>query len=163
MNRQIQINAVLNHKDSGIEWNLAYPPHTITLRRLADPSGSAFSPPLTSCRIVSSLIPWVLEIKARDNADYITNMSLLSDIYNCFKKSIDRDVYDSLPTDFKRLVDDSYRHRCAAIPDERASQDAFDYGIRRVDFLLEKIWFAGLLQMRDMFQTFELRVKPSRS
>jgi len=137
---------------------MAYPPHTITLRRLADPDGPAFSPPLSSCRIVSPHIPWVIEITARDNYDFITNMSLLTDIYNCFKKGIERNVYEGLPRQFKTLVDDSYRLRCSSIPDEQAAEVAFDYGIRRIDFLLDKVYFIGLAQVKDMFHTFELRV-----
>jgi len=158
LNRIIHINAVLNHRDSGIRWNMAYPPHTITLRRVSDPDGAAFSPPLSSCRIVSPLIPWVLEITARDGYEFITNMSLLADIYNCFKKGIERNIYEGLPRQFKALVDDAYRLRCSSIPDEQASEDAFDYGIRRIDFLLDKIYFTGLAQVKGMFHTFELRV-----
>jgi len=158
LNRTIQINAAFNYKDSGVQWNMCFSPHTVRLRRLVNPDGSAFSPPLTSCRIVTPLIPWVLEIRARDGADFITNMSLLTDIYRYFKKSIDREVYNRLPAPFRVLVDEAYRERCSMIPDEDASSVAFSQGIRRIDFLLDKQLFIGLSQVKDMYSTFELHL-----
>lgn len=137
---------------------MAYPPHTITVKKAPTPNSSAFEPPLQSCRIVSTLMPWVMEISAHDNAPYITVVSLLADIYNCFKKSIDRGVYEKLPSEFKELVDEAYRRRCIAIPDEEAAELAFSHGIKRIDFLLDKILFNGLQQVKSMYQTFELQL-----
>lgn len=88
-------------------------------------------------------------------------MSLLTDVYACFKKAIERSVYEKLPTSFRLLVDDSYRQRCNNIPDEDAAAVAFNQGIRRIDYLLDKHIFIGLAQVKDMYQTFEMRVVSS--
>lgn len=157
LKREIFVNSLLDCKDGSLYWNMAYPPHTITSRRVPTQGKPAFDPPLTSCRIVSPSMPWIFEISTHRNEDCITVLSLLADIYNCLKRPIDRQFYDELPIGFKVMVDDSYRYRCMSIPDEDASKEAFKKGIKRIDYLLGKRLFAGLHQVKDMYQTFEIK------
>lgn len=156
LNRDIRVNGCFYKRESDISWNISFPPHTVRMRFALDGNESAFDPPLTTCRIVSTLIPWVIELSAPDDRAYVTVMSLVADVYDCLKRPIERNVYERQPAFFQELVDATYQRRCLAIPDAESAQIALDKGIKRVDFLLDKVHFAGLTQVKDMFQTFEI-------
>jgi hypothetical protein len=156
------VHGDLNPSKSGIRWNMAYPPHTVSSRREPYMDHSAFDPPLTNCRVVSPLIPWVLEISAHGTKPYITVLNFLADIYNCLKRPIERKIYDPLPANYKNQVDYTYRQRCMKLPDEELVVEALEQGIKRVDFLLERHYYIGLYQVKDMFQTFEIKFATER-
>jgi hypothetical protein len=124
-----------------------------------DPHASAFSPELASCRIVCSLLPWAIEVKAHAPYPYITVLSLLGDIYKALNKGIERNIYNSVPESFRQQVNRAFESRIFAIPDEAAAQAAYSRGIKRVDFLLDKHWYVGLTQIKTLMYTFELKIK----
>jgi len=157
LKQHIYVNSTLNVKATGLVWNVAFPPHTIRARHMPKFEETAFDPPLQHCKVVSPLMPWIFEISAHKGFDFITVFSLLSDIQNCFKRSIDRQVYDNLPEPFKGRVNNTYKERCLSLPDERLLQQELGLGIKRVDFLLDIRYFAGMQQVKDMYHTFEIR------
>jgi len=158
----IYVHGDLNPSKSGIRWNMAYPPHTVSSRREPYMDHSAFDPPLVNCRVVSPLMPWVFEISAHGSKPYITVLNFLADIYNCLKRPIERKVYDPLPANYKSQVDYTYRQRCMKLPDEELVVEALEQGIKRVDFLLERHYYIGLYQVKDMYQTFEIKFATER-
>lgn len=103
-------------------------------------------------------MPWQIELTTHNDDPYITVVSLLADIYDCLKRPIDRDIYEDLSPVYMTKVDDAFRLRCIRIPDEEASREAFEKGIKRVDFLCDKVWFQGLVQVKSMYHTFEIQL-----
>lgn len=158
INQDIRVNGCFYKRDSDITWHVAFPPHSMRLRFPVDNNTSAFDPPLITCRIVSKLLPWVIEVNAFEGQPFITVLGLVASIYDFLKGPIDRGAYDTLKPSFRELVDQAYHRRCRSIPDEEMMLDALDRGIRKVDFLVDDVYFAGLSQMKGMYQTFELKL-----
>jgi len=152
----IHVNNTFNPMSSGIKWNLTAAPYTITFSTTPKAEQSAFQPPLTSCKIVSPHFPWLIEVEKHDNRDYITVVSLIADIRETLKRPLDKAIYSDLSPVLRQMVDEAYRKRCRAIPEEEAYEKALEDGIRRCDLLLGKVHFRGLAQVKSMHLTFEM-------
>jgi hypothetical protein len=157
--QRVDLHESLIRKRSRINWTVHAPPHTIRVNNPPEPETSAFMPELTHCRIVSPLLPWAIEIKARRDERYITVFTLLADIHRALSKGIDRAFYESLPLEFREEINREFQNRCISIQDTEAANRALDRGIQRSDFLLGRVKYAGLKQIKSLMYTFELELE----
>ncbi|KZT35718.1 hypothetical protein SISSUDRAFT_1050989 [Sistotremastrum suecicum HHB10207 ss-3] len=158
--QEISVHRCLDKRGDLVQWNISHPPYTVYISSAPDPHCSAFDPPLSSARVICALFPWVIDVKARHGYPFITVMSLLGDIYQALRHGIGREAYESFSPRFREQVKEAYYRRCYSIPDEAAWEYALRKGVKRVDFTLNKKMFGGIVQVRNMMMTFEIKLLP---
>jgi len=158
LGQEIRVNGCFYKRESDITWHVAFPPHSMRMRHNVDYHMSAFDPPLTTCRVVNKYLPWVIEVNKFEGEAFITIIGLVARIYDFLKGPLDRELYESLKPYFRDLVDQAYNRRCRSIPDTELMYEALDRGIRKVDLLVDDVYFGGITQVKGMFQTFELKL-----
>ncbi|KAF8997826.1 hypothetical protein BDQ17DRAFT_1248084, partial [Cyathus striatus] len=101
----------------------------------------ATHPPLTRLRIVCDRLPeWPIDIKKRSG---ITVSHVLKAIHEHLHTSIVQPDWDELSSNQQKEVNKAYLKRCrnAGTAEEMFKRQ----GVKRIDFLCDKIWFRGLV------------------
>ncbi|KAH7908536.1 hypothetical protein BJ138DRAFT_1174138 [Hygrophoropsis aurantiaca] len=131
---------------------LAQPPHTIKYTSaLAE---SATTPPLPRLTLLSPALPWALVIDANTDADgkvgakgmgFVTVWQVLEALYRFLRRPVTTAEYASLPSDVARAhVGEAFHARWSSVRGKDESREEYSKGVKRVDFLMEKLRFMGL-------------------
>jgi len=115
----------------------------------------ATQPPIYKLHIVCDLIPnWPIDMTYNAPPGYspmatpITVGDVLSAIYNAMQMRISQMDWATLTPEAVQLVSRAYTKRCRAIP--TAELMLRNQGVKKIDFLLGKIWFKGLQRVGDI-------------
>ena len=130
-------------------WNMLFP--TSTVQHSTDPSHVSWSkgrnapatfPRVSSLRLVSDTIPWVLNVKARDIGIGVTCGDVIDSIGHQLLKFSDKHDYARLTPSLQQEAGNAYhrnRSRKLGVPGGQLRQ-----GMRRLDFLRQDTMFAGI-------------------
>lgn len=105
-------------------------------------SSPATFPRITSMRLLPSLLPFTIEIFARDPDIGVTCGDVIDAISDSMRKHSGQSDFDSLSAPRKRIVGEAYRHnrsRAHGVPG-----GALGDGLRRMDFLGLETMFGGI-------------------
>jgi len=96
-------------------------------------------------RIYHSRLPWYVDAQTGINPVGVTFADLFNAIYQTLQLQIvDADFYnDELEDEERKRIIDSYRKRCGS------DQAEASRGIRRVDFLMGRVVFEGLVKGKE--------------
>ncbi|CAA7260858.1 unnamed protein product [Cyclocybe aegerita] len=132
-----------------LKWNMIFP--TSTVQRSLDPSHISWSkgrdtpatfPRITAMRLVSTAIPWMTNIKARNPEKGLTCGEVIDAIgYDMSKFTSAQDFKVLSPTDQKEVTN-AYRHHRSRSPGVPGGQ--LGQGMKRLDFLRQNTMFAGI-------------------
>jgi hypothetical protein len=136
----------------------------LTNEELAQP---ATHPPIYQLHIQCDLIPnWPISLQYNPNpyrsdntyptvAPPITLGDVLSGVHNSLHLGISQYDWASLPVEQERAVSRAYTKRCKAMASTTMIRNE---GVRRVDFLLGKVWFRGLARVGEGLENVKLIV-----
>ena len=136
----------------------------LTNEELAQP---ATHPPIYQLDIQCDLIPnWPISLQYNPNpyrsantyptvAPPITLGDVLSGVHNSLHLGISQYDWASLPVEQERAVSRAYTKRCKAMASTTMIRNE---GVRRVDFLLGKVWFRGLARVGEGLENVKLIV-----
>ena len=132
-----------------LNWNMLFP--TSTVQSSTDPSHISWSkgrdapatfPRVSSLRLVSDTIPWVLNVEAKDIGIGVTCGEVIDSIGQQLLKCIDEHDYERLTLSLRQEVDNAYRRnrsREPGVPGDQLGQE-----MKRLDFLKQDTMFAGI-------------------
>jgi hypothetical protein len=124
---------------------------TSSILRSTDPTHVSWSkgrdapatfPRISSLQLVSETIPWVLNVKARDNSVGITCGEVIDSIGHQLNKFSNKQDYDRLPHNARREVSHAYRHNRSRENGVPGGQ--LGAGMKWLDFLRQDTMFAGI-------------------
>ena len=112
----------------------------------------ACEPPLSVMTFYASSFPWYIEARA-SNPSGVTLHDMFMAIWVCMRTPITNEDYynNEMDEESREKIADAWSLRCGDIKEERAM------GVRRVDFLMEKVGLEGVTKGKDGM--FELKVK----
>lgn len=112
----------------------------------------ACEPPLQVMTFYASQFPWYVEARS-SNPSGVTLYDMFWAIWACMMTPITNEDYYNNEMDEKtrEKIADAWAVRCGESKEERSA------GVKRVDFLMEKIALEGVVKGRDGM--FELKVK----
>ncbi|KAF8902058.1 hypothetical protein CPB84DRAFT_1846478 [Gymnopilus junonius] len=115
----------------------------------------ATQPPISRLHIVCDLIPnWPIDMTYNAPPGHsvtpppITVGDVLSAIYNALQMRISQMDWATLTPEAVQLVSRAYTKRCRAVP--TAELMLRNQGVKKIDFLLGKVWFKGLQRVGDV-------------
>lgn len=118
----------------------------------------ATQPPLPFISIISPHLPWSINVTPSKLTPYVTVADVLDALYNFLRQNVTPEDFKSLnPRDQQRATD-AYKRRYKRIPDPRAYEQEKAKGVKRVDFLFEKVVFMGLVGTKYGPEMWELHV-----
>ncbi|KAF8968274.1 hypothetical protein BDZ97DRAFT_1799648 [Flammula alnicola] len=132
-----------------LNWNMLFP--TSTVQRSGDPSHVSWSngreepatfPRLSSLKLVSDYIPWLIDVKAKDPDRGVTCGEVIEAIGYDLSKFSNKQDFDNLPPQDKQDLTAAYRwnrSRNPGVPGGSLGQ-----GMKRLDFLRKHTMFAGI-------------------
>ena len=132
-----------------LNWNMLFP--TSTVQRSIDPSHVSWSkgrdapatfPRISSLRLVSDTIPWVLDVEAKDIGVGITCGEVIDSIGQQLVKFSDKRDYERLTPNLRQEVGIAYRRNRSREPGVPGGQ--LGQGMKRLDFLRQDTMFAGI-------------------
>ena len=132
-----------------LNWNMLFP--TSTVQRSGDPSHISWSkgrdapatfPRISSLRIVSDTIPWMLNVEAGDIDIGVTCGEVIDSIGRQLLKFSDKHDYERLPPNLRHEVGIAYRRNRSREPGVPGGQ--LGQGMKRLDFLRLDTMFAGI-------------------
>lgn len=126
---------------------------------------SAFHPPVTRLKIVCDMIPqWpiVLEYNSYsaahqgfpNNAPPITLGDVLVAIHKGLNERISHVDWARLSMAEETAVSRAYTRRCKSYPHMEMVERS--QGVKKVDFLLDKVWFKGLVRSAESYEVMKL-------
>ena len=124
---------------------------TSTVQRSTDPSHISWSkgrdapatfPRVSSLRLVSDTIPWVLPVEARDIGIGVTCGEVIDSIAHQLAKFSDKHDYERLTPNLRREVGIAYRRNRSREPGVPGGQ--LGQGMKRLDFLRLDTMFSGI-------------------
>ena len=130
-------------------WNMLFP--TSTVQRSANSfriywskgrDAPATFPRVSSLRLVSDTIPWVLNVEARDIGIGITCGEMIDSIGHQLVKIPDKHDYERLTSSLRQQVDNAYHRNRSwepGVPGGQLGQE-----MKRLDFLRQDTMFAGI-------------------
>lgn len=109
-------------------------------------------PPVPSMRLFSDYYPWYIEVES-SNPTGITMHDLFRAIWTSTQTSIqNEDYWNCEMNDVVRAqIAEAYTRRC------RGDSIELGHGIRRVDFLMERIMLEGFVRTKDGL--YEMKIK----
>ena len=132
-----------------LNWNMLF--STSTVQRSTDPSHISWSkgrdapatfPRVSSLRLVSDTIPWVLNVEARDIGIGVTCGEVIDSIGQQLAKFSDKHDYERLTPNLRQEVGIAYRRNRSREPGVPGGQ--LGQGMKRLDFLRQDTMFAGI-------------------
>ncbi|KAI0779191.1 hypothetical protein BC629DRAFT_1289935 [Irpex lacteus] len=133
-------------------------PHKVRFRDLGRPTNAwdltrfACEPPLQVMTFYASSFPWYIEARA-SNPSGVTLYDMFMAIWGCMSTPITNEDYynNEMDEESREKIADAWSLRCGESKQERSM------GVKRVDFLMEKVGLEGVVKGRDGM--FELKVK----
>ena len=132
-----------------LNWNMLFP--TSTVQRSTDPSHVSWSkgrdapatfPRISSLRLVSDTIPFVLNVEAKDVGIGVTCGEVIDSIGHQLIKFSDKHDYERLTPNLRHEVGTAYRRNRSREPGVPGGQ--LGQGMKRLDFLRQDTMFAGI-------------------
>ncbi|KAF9050561.1 hypothetical protein BJ165DRAFT_1342478 [Panaeolus papilionaceus] len=74
---------------------------------------------------------------------------VLSGIWNAMQMRISHQDWARLDPRLRHMVTRAFTERCAVMPDNEVGLSVRNQGVKRLDFLLGKVWFKGLKRVSD--------------
>ena len=147
----VMLNPLISPRSDRVHlnWNMLFP--TSTVQSSTDPSHISWSkgrdapatfPRISSLRLVSDTIPWVLNVEAKDIGIGVTCGEVIDSIGQQLLKCIDEHDYERLTLSLRQEVDNAYRRnrsREPGVPGDQLGQE-----MKRLDFLKQDTMFAGI-------------------
>ena len=133
-----------------LNWNMLFP--TSMVQRSTDPSHISWSkgrdapatfPRVSSLRLVSDTIPWVLNVEATDIGIGVTCGEVIDSIEEQLVKFSDKRDYERLTPSLRQEVVEAYRRNRSRGPDVPGGRRLGE-GMKRLDFLRQDTMFAGI-------------------
>ena len=131
-------------------WNMLFP--TSMVQRSTDSSHISWSkgrdapatfPRVSSLRLVSDTIPWVLNVEARDIGIGVTCGDVIDSIEQQLVKFSDKRDYERLTRSLRQEVGEAYRRNRSRDPDVPGGRRLGE-AMKRLDFLRQDTMFAGI-------------------
>lgn len=154
--------AVPSNKVPLVVWDIHQPASTIRAASQSFPiypSLSAVEPPVYSLRIVCKDMPWMIRIKKKEKEGFITVNDVFEAIYIQMQEQIIHSEWRLMSARTQKYVINKYNQRAAA--QKAAAQYQHQHhpqedsgGIKRVDYLLERVGFVGLKQDPEAVKEF---------
>lgn len=123
----------------------------VSLEGFSDP---ATEPPLSSLSIILPNLPWPLDVRPSTATDaYVSVSDVFHALYSDLRLCAHPTEYSGLSEAEAREVDMAYFARCRRAGADEQRQ--LEKGIRKIDFLMEKMRFLGLsatLQGPDVWE-----------
>ena len=148
-----------------LSYNVSLPPTTVTphLPSLSPTvlAESATNPPLPTLTIVHPYLPWPITITPSSGKPgaFITVSDVLRGIYHSLRLNVTPAEFKNLPsTEAQHRVNEAYRRRYKRITDARVYAEEKGKGLKRVDFLVDKHRFMGLVSTQRGPTVWELSV-----
>lgn len=140
-----------NGQDPPVYWDIQTRPLTVLFRDLERPPRAGeftrfvCEPPARLMRIYHARLPWYVDVRATSNPVGVTFADLFNDIYEVMQMQIiDADFNnDEVDDEERRRITHAYRNRVGSDHAEAMK------GIRRVDFLMGKVIFEGLMKGKE--------------
>ena len=134
--------------DIGILYDLTLPPESATKRDRYRLSSRELSEPATLpavpyLQIKSPYLQWRISVSGR--AGFVTLGDVLDAIYISLRKNIVREDFKYLSDSAQQRVNAAYERRYRSLRDRRAYGMEKHSGVKRVDFLMERNKFRGLV------------------
>ncbi len=108
-------------------------------------SEPAISPPVSHMTLHVPSSTWRIDVRPKLNGAYITVSDVLHALYNGLRENVRKEEFYSLPgKDAMKHVTAAYERRYKRVKGSRAAEDERKAGVKRIDFLLDRVWFAGL-------------------
>ena len=132
-----------------LNWNMLFPTSTVQLS--TDPSHISWSkgrdapatfPRVSTLRLVSDTIPWMLNVEARDIGIGVTCGEVIDSIAHQLQKFSDKRDYERLTLTLRQEVGNAYRRNRSREPGVPGGQ--LGQGMKRLDFLRLDTMFAGI-------------------
>jgi hypothetical protein len=152
-----------------ITFDVSFDPSTTLLSSLAlTPrvlAEAATTPPLASLTILSTFLPWNLNIRpaSQKPGAFVTVADVLRGLYRSLRLPVTPAEFDHIPTVADRqLVSDAYEHRCERMnrKDPVGASEERSKGVKRVDFLMRNHRFLGLSATVKAPDVWRLSVSP---
>ena len=100
---------------------------------------------MPSLTIVCPLLPWRINVKARQQNGYVTVADVMDGLYRALRLNSTEAEFSLLPShDLKQKVNEAYKQRYRRASDVTEYEHEKTQGLRRVDFLGGKNTFMGL-------------------
>ncbi|KAJ7087030.1 hypothetical protein C8R43DRAFT_846714, partial [Mycena crocata] len=113
----------------------------VSSARLLEP---AVYPPQPTISIISSHVPWAIDVPA-SNGRYVTVADALSALYRGGRMNVTRAEFHTLgATKLMRRVTEAYEHRCSRLKGHHGHEEEKAKGVKRVDFLMGATKLRGL-------------------
>ncbi|KAF9554189.1 hypothetical protein CPC08DRAFT_197061 [Agrocybe pediades] len=149
-------------EEGGINWDLMDHPssisrnhHSLSSRALCEP---ATNPPMPSIVIYSPYLPWSIKVRP-SNGSYITLEDVLDSVYRSLRSNVMQQDFGSLPSaKEQRRATEAYERRYRRIRHERLYQEEKRGGMKRVDFLMCRTRFLGLVNNGRRPDEWQLKV-----
>jgi hypothetical protein len=145
--------------------DLSLPTKYIQLQSLLPPqilAEPATSPPLPCMTITCANLPWLIRVTPSGNSKhgpFVTVLDVLDAIHRSLRVSVTKAEFDKVQTsEEQRRINEAYRWRYKKMTDAAAYEQERSAGIRRVDFLMGKSAFAGLLSSGSDPERWELNL-----
>jgi len=140
-----------NGQDPPVYWDIQTAPSTVLFRDLTRPPRAGeftrfvCEPPAPLMRIYHARVPWYVDVRASGNPVGVTFADLFEEIYKVMHiQIVDADFNnDELDDEERKRITAAYRNRVGS---DRAEAMK---GIRRVDFLMGRFIFEGLVKGKE--------------
>jgi hypothetical protein len=131
-----------------LKYDVSQPPSTIKPNVLSIPphalSELATTPPIPSMIIHCPHLPWTIKILP-SSTKYVTVRDVFDGIYRSLRHAVLEPEFQCLPSAEARYsVNNAYTRRYKRLEDPQARELEKSKGLKRVDFLGERILFTGL-------------------
>ncbi|KAJ4475614.1 hypothetical protein J3R30DRAFT_3501174 [Lentinula aciculospora] len=132
-----------------LKWNMLWASNMV--QRSNDNSRTSWSdgrnspatfPRITSMRLLPNLLPFSIDVFARNPDIGVTCGDVIDAISDSMRKHSGQSDFDSLPTDRKQKVSSAYRHNRSRAPGVPGG--ILGDGLRRLDFLGAETMFGGI-------------------
>ncbi|TFK34908.1 hypothetical protein BDQ12DRAFT_334942 [Crucibulum laeve] len=150
----VRINPLLQPPDESsdspfLEWNMLFPSNNV--HRSNDPTHVSWAngrgapatfPRVTSLRIVSETIPWMITVTAQHPNVGVTCGEVIEGISHDLNRMCGQPEFDTFPVQTKRVVGEAYKHNRSRA--YGAPGGILGDGLRRLDFLGQHTLFGGI-------------------
>ncbi|KAJ3891342.1 hypothetical protein GG344DRAFT_77027 [Lentinula edodes] len=132
-----------------LKWNMLWASNMV--QRSSDSPQTSWSngrgspatfPRITSLRLLPNLLPFTIDVLARNPDIGVTCGDVIDAISDSMRKHSGQSDFDSLPADRKRKVSEAYRHNRSRAPGVPGG--SLGDGLRRMDFLGTETMFGGI-------------------
>ncbi|PCH35024.1 hypothetical protein WOLCODRAFT_155675 [Wolfiporia cocos MD-104 SS10] len=144
----------------GWSWGMTFHPGNsfygqrgLTTTQLAETAMWPMTSALTVC-IVHPMYPWQVAVHAGRHT-HVTVEDVLNGVYHNLHKRIYQKEFDAMPHRRRSEIAAAYRCRYKQLNGSEAQEKEKNQGVRRVDYLLDRRYFAGMVLRSDAYSQKE--------